>query len=353
MNNSSSMPEVSMPMRRYLAEHPAQKYLFFGGKGGVGKTVFAAAAAIGLARQGRRVLLASTNPVHSLTNLLGQDVLGKHVAVTGVPNLWAYEIETKETIERSKMQIREKIRWFLKFADITTKADEFVETATMNPAFEESAMFENMIDLMFKNEYDVYVFDTAPTANARRLLGMSKVYALWVNKMMKSREEAKTLREMLSFTKKKEADPLMEYLVSFRDRMEHARVLLTDPKLTAFYFVTLAEALPIAVVTRFIQWFKDFGIPVGGVLVNMVIDPKSVGPDAADFVKNRVAMQQEHMRTIWREFDGAVRAVVPLFETEVRGVAMLERLCDAIFAGDGAKPASRDATGRPSEVAAR
>ena len=256
----------------YLREHPTLKYFFFGGKGGVGKTVFAAAAAIGLARQGRRTLLASTNPVHSLTSLLGQDVLGKHVAVEGVPNLWAYEIETKQTIERSKMEIREKIRWFLKFADITTKADDFVESATMNPAFEESAMFENMIDLMFKDEYDVYVFDTAPTANARRLLGMSKVYSLWVNKMLKSREEAKTLREMLSFTKKKEADPLMDYLVSFRDRMEHARVLLTDPALTSFFFVTLPEALPIAVVTRFIQWFNDFGIPVGGVLVNMVID---------------------------------------------------------------------------------
>jgi arsenite-transporting ATPase len=214
-------------------------------------------------------------------------------------------------------------------------------------------MFENMIDLMFRNEYDVYVFDTAPTANARRLLGMSKVYALWVNKMMKSREEARTLREMLSFTKKKEADPLMEYLVSFRDRMEHARVLLTDAKLTAFYFVTLAEALPIAVVTRFIQWFKDFGIPVGGVLVNMVIDRASLGPDSAEFVKNRVAMQQEHIQTIWREFDGSVRAIVPLFETEVRGVSMLQRLCDAIFAADGAKPAPGDAAGRPLEVAAR
>jgi arsenite/tail-anchored protein-transporting ATPase len=346
-------PGITMPMGRYLSEHPTQKYLFFGGKGGVGKTVFAAAAAIGLARQGRRTLLASTNPVHSLTNLLGQDVLGKHVPIDGVPNLWAYEIETKETIERSKLQIREKIRWFLKFADITTKADEFVETATMNPAFEESAMFENMIDLMFKNEYDVYVFDTAPTANARRLLGMSKVYALWVNKMMKSREEARTLREMLSFTKKKETDPLMEYLVSFRDRMEHARVLLTDPKLTAFYFVTLAEALPIAVVTRFIQWFKDFGIPVGGVLVNMVIDPASLGPDSADFVKNRVSMQQEHMKTIWREFDDSVRAIVPLFETEIRGVPMLQRLCDAIFAADGAKAASAEAAVRPKEVAAR
>jgi arsenite-transporting ATPase len=210
-----------------------------------------------------------------------------------------------------------------------------------------------MIDLMFKNEYDVYVFDTAPTANARRLLGMSKVYALWVNKMMKSREEAKTLRELLSFSKKKEADPLMEYLVSFRDRMEHARVLLTDPKLTAFYFVTLAEALPIAVVTRFIQWFKDFGIPVGGVFVNMLIDAKAVGPDAADFVKNRVAMQQEHMQTIWREFDGAVRAIVPLFEKEVRGVEMLQRLCDAMFAEGSVKAAPAAGIDRPKEVAAR
>src|SRR5512145_1140385 len=186
------MPEITMPMGRHLREHSTLKYLFFGGKGGVGKTVFAAAVAMGLARQGRRTLLASTNPVHSLTNLLG-----KHVPVAGVPNLWAYEIETKETIERSKVQIREKIRWFLKFADITTKADDFVESATMNPAFEESAMFENMIDLMFENKYDVYVFDTAPTANARRLLGMAKVYALWFNKMMKSREEARTFREML------------------------------------------------------------------------------------------------------------------------------------------------------------
>jgi len=184
---------------------------------------------------------------------------------------------------------------------------------------------------MFKNEYDVYVFDTAPTANARRLLGMSKVYSLWVNKMLKSREEAKTLRELLSFTKKKEEDPLMAYLLSFRERMEHGRVLLTDPEQTSFFFITLPEALPIAVITRFIQWFHDFGIPVGGVLVNMLIDASTVGPNAADFVRNRVAMQQEHMKTVWQKFDGSVRAIVPLFETEVRGLPMLRRLSDALF----------------------
>ncbi len=192
-------------------------------------------------------------------------------------------------------------------------------------------MFENMVDLMLRGEYDVYVFDTAPTANARRLLGMSKVYSLWVDKMLKSREEARTLREMLSFSKKKHEDPLLEYLLGFRARMGQARELLTDEQRTAFFFVTLPEALPIAVVTRFIQWFKDFGIPVGGVLVNMVMDPASVSPDAAEFVRNRVSMQQEHMRTIWREFDDSVRALVPLFETEIRGVPMLKRLCDAIF----------------------
>jgi arsenite/tail-anchored protein-transporting ATPase len=325
------MGAIEKSMRQYLGEHKDLKFVFFGGKGGVGKTVFAGATALWHAQQGRRTMLASTNPVHSLTSLLGQNVLGKHTPVEGVPNLFAYEIETKETIERSKVEIRDKIKWFLKFADISTKAEDFVESATMNPAFEESAMFENMIDLMFKNEYDLYVFDTAPTANARRLLGMSKVYSLWVNKMLKSREEARTLREMLSFTKKKEADPLMDYLLSFRERMEHARVLLTDPAKTSFFFVTLPEALPIAVITRFIQWFHDFGIPVGGVLVNMLIDRASVKGDAADFVKNRMAMQAEHMETIWQKFDGNVRAVVPLFDDEIRGVEALKRLSGAMF----------------------
>jgi arsenite-transporting ATPase len=325
------MAQIETSMRGYLGEHAGLKFIFFGGKGGVGKTVFAAATAMWHAKQGRRTMLASTNPVHSLSSLLGQNVLGAHTPVDGVPNLWAYEIETKDTIERSKVEIREKIQWFLKFADISTKAEDFVESATMNPAFEESAMFENMIDLMLKNEYDVYVFDTAPTANARRLLGMSKVYSLWVNKMLKSREEAKTLREMLSFTKKKEQDPLMDYLLSFRDRMEQARVLLTDPELTSFFFVTLPEALPIAVITRFIQWFRDFGIPVGGVIVNMLIDRAAVGADAAEFVKNRVAMQQEHMETVWQKFDGSVRAIVPLFDDEIRGLPMLGRLRDSLF----------------------
>lgn len=325
------MSQIKESMHAYIGGHPSLKYIFFGGKGGVGKTVFAGATASWFAGQGRRTMLASTNPVHSLTGLLGQDVYGKPTAVDGVSNLWAYEIDTKETIERSKADIKQKIQWFLKFAEVSTQADAFVESATMNPAFEESAMFENMVDLMFKNEYDVYVFDTAPTANARRLLGMSQVYSLWVNKMLKSREEAQSLRQLLSFTKKKEQDPLMDYLLSFRDRMGQARKLLTDPEKTSFFFVTLPEALPIAVIKRFINWFRDFGIPVGGVIVNMLIQKDQLTAESPEFVRNRVAMQEEHMETVWKEFDGQVRAILPLYETEIRGAPMLKRLADALF----------------------
>lgn len=326
------MTEITVSMTQYMKNHPRLKYIFFGGKGGVGKTVMAGVAALWAAGQGKRTLLASTNPVHSLSNLLEQDVFGKPTPIRGVDNCHALEIDTRDTIERSKREIREKINWFLKFADITTKAEDFIESATMNPAFEESAMFENMMDIMFKDEYEFYVFDTAPTANARRLLGMSKVYSLWVEKMLKSREEAKSLREMLSFSKKKEKqDPLLEYLLGFRERMAHVKELLTDDALTAFFFVTLPESLPIAVITRFINWFHEFGIPVGGVLVNGLIQKDQVGSDAAEFVQNRVRMQTEHMEEIEKIFGENVRSITPLLETEIKGTGMLRRAIDLVF----------------------
>ena len=325
------MDQITVSMTKYMEDHPNLKYIFFGGKGGVGKTVLAGTAALWSAKQGKKTLLASTNPVHSLSNLYGQDVFGKAVTVCDESLCYAFEIDTKDTIDRSKQEIREKINWFLKFADLSTKADDFTESATMNPAFEESAMFENMTDIMFKDEYDFYVFDTAPTANARRLLGMSKVYSLWVEKMLKSREEAKSLKELLSFSKKNEEDPLLTYLLGFKDRMAKAQSLLTDDRLTAFFFATLPESLPIAVITRFINWFYEFGIPVGGVIVNGIIQKEQVGENAAEFVRNRVAMQEDHMKEIWDIFGDKVRATIPLFETEIKGAEMLKRMLKYLF----------------------
>ncbi len=102
------MSSIAMSMTNYVKAHPKIKYIFFGGKGGVGKTVMAGAAALWFARQGKKTLLASTNPVHSLSNLLNQDVFGKPVLICDENNCYAFEIDTKESIERSKKEIREK-----------------------------------------------------------------------------------------------------------------------------------------------------------------------------------------------------------------------------------------------------
>jgi arsenite-transporting ATPase len=317
----------------FIKRHPHMRYSYFGGKGGVGKTVVAAAVALWMAQQGKKTLLASTNPVHSLSNLFKQDVFGKPVLIPGTENLFVQEIDTKDTIEKSKHEIQEKISWFLKFADIPTKADDFIESATMNPAFEESAMFENMINIMFEDAFEFYVFDTAPTANARRLLGMSKVYTLWVDKMYKSRQEAAAMRLSLSFRKKKvaeEEDPLLDYLTTFKDRIEHMRVLLTDEEKSAFFFVTLLESLPIAVIRRFIGWFKDFGIPIGGVIINEAIDKSEVGKDSAQFILNRVKMQDKYREEVYQSFEN-VCGEIPLFENEVRGVDMVRKVTQALF----------------------
>ncbi len=123
----------------------------------------------------------------------------------------------------------------------------------------------------------------------------------------------------------------MDYLIDFQDRMSKAKDLLTDPEKTAFFFITLPEALPIAVMRQFINWFHEFGIPVGGVVVNMLIDKSKVSKSADDFVKNRVAMQDEYMQDIQQQFNGMVRSVLPLFETEIRGVDMLKRTADLLF----------------------
>ena len=100
-------PKITTSMGRFIEQRPELRYTFFGGKGGVGKTTLAGIMSARLASQGKRTLLASTNPVHSLSGLLDQDVFGKATAVSGVDNMWAFEIDTRESIERSKREIKE------------------------------------------------------------------------------------------------------------------------------------------------------------------------------------------------------------------------------------------------------
>src|SRR2546426_4542782 len=321
-----------LPFPSFIAGKKDLKYLFFGGKGGVGKTAVAGAAAYYLAETLRKkVLISSTNPVHSLSSLFGQDLWKRGISkVHGTQNLSAVEIDVSSTIERYKEEIRQRLLQFLKFADIPVDPAPFIEIATTNPAFEESAMFDDMVSLILNEKFDAYVFDTAPVAHTYRLLGMSKVYDLWLHKMVKSREEAVSLRAKLSFRREKilqelKKDPLLATLIATRRKTEEGRRLLTDAEKTAFFFVTLPLALPIAVVERFITWVEAFSIPIGGVIVNEVI-PKTDPTNLSPFVANSINEQAGYLRMPEQKFPGMVRAAIPLYEREVNGLEMVARM---------------------------
>lgn len=307
-------------------ERSKNKYIFFGGKGGVGKTVMAGATSIYLASLSRKTLLCSTNPVHSLSSCFGQQFVGLgETKVEGCDNLYALEIETAQTVEKYRDNTRCKILDFLKYADIPIDPAPFVDAATTNPAFEESAMFDNVVDILLSNKYDCYVFDTAPVAHTYRLLGMSKMYDMWLGKMIKSRGEAVSLKKSLSFKKEKKevCDPIIEGMLDSRKKTEEIRKLLTDPELTAFYFVTLPLALPISVVERFIYWVKAFQIPVGGVVVNQVMPQTG---STSPFIVNKMAEQKHYLELIDRKFGSLVAAQIPQFDSEIRGVEMLRKV---------------------------
>jgi arsenite-transporting ATPase len=191
-------------------------------------------------------------------------------------------------------------------------------------------MFDNVVDIILANKYDCYVFDTAPVAHTYRLLGMSKMYDIWLGKMIKSREDAMCLKKSLSFKKDKKeiCDPMIEGLLESRRKTEEIRKLLTDPNLTAFYFVTLPLTLPISVVERFIYWVKAFQIPIGGVIVNLVMpqmDSKS------PFILNKLAEQKTYMELIDKKFGSLVSARIPMFNKEILGVEMLRKVLAASF----------------------
>ncbi|MGH8104267.1 MAG: ArsA family ATPase [bacterium] len=319
---------------------PDLKFLFTGGKGGVGKTIAAAGIAYHFASRGKRTLVASLNPVHSMSSVFGQELSGGGIRpVAGVPNLHAIEVETSEVVERYRENIAKRVREFLKYSDIPLDARPFIDIAATNPAFEESAMFDRMIDLMLGEglQYDLVIFDTAAVANAIRLIGLSKIYGLWLNRMIESRKEALSLRVQLSFRREKvmeevRKDPMLADLLDSNERFTKARALLTDPERTAFLFVTLPLALPIAVVTRFIKMVNQYNIPVGGVIVNGIIDESVLAANPnEEYLRNRYLEQQRYLQQIQSDLGGLVCAFSPLHSGEVSGIASVAKVSQDLF----------------------
>lgn len=317
----------NVPTATYVTE--GVRYFFTGGKGGVGKTTIAAAMAYDLAtNSNKKTLLASLNPIHSLSNLLKQRLSGGSIIeVEGEKNLHAIEVEIDDLIRKYKDSIAGRLKEFFKWAEIPINPDPFIDIATTNPAFHESAMFDKVMDIVISEgqNYDAIVFDTAAVANAVRLIGLSKIYGLWLSRMLQSRKEALETRYKLSFRKDKmiqeiKQDPLVHELLNLNDKFKKARAVLTNPQETAFYFVTIPQSLPISVVKRFITMVKNFDIPVGGVIVNMVLKREAAAEDKSGYLSAKLEDQGKYLKMIDRDLGAYVRGYVPLYPKDIMGI---------------------------------
>ncbi len=325
-----------MKLDQIFAQRPKLKYMFTGGKGGVGKTVLAAGLAYYLAGQKRKTLLASLNPVHSLSSLFGQDLAGGKVRpIAGVENLSAVEVEIDDAVETYRTQISRRLREFLKWAEIPLNPEPFIEIATTNPAFQESAMFDKTMDIILREgqTYDRIIFDTAAVANAVRLIGLSKIYGLWLRRMIDSRKEAMSLRLQLSVKKDKvmdeiKRDPLIADLIGMNERFINSRKILINPEETAFFFVTIPQSLPISVVKRFMTMVSAFDVPVGGVMVNQIIPEDAFVSDKSGFLESKREEQKRYMDLIEADMGKLVVSYTRLFPREIVSLESLKRLVD-------------------------
>lgn len=201
-------------------------------------------------------------------------------------------------------------------------------------------MFDKMIDIMLNEakDFDRIVFDTAAVANAIRLIGLSKIYGLWLNRMIQSRKEALSLRVQLSFRKEKveeevRKDPMLADLLDMNERFTKVKKLLVDPEITAFFFVTLPLTLPISVVRRFIQQVQAYDIPVGGVIVNACIRADEARKAAGDeYLQNKFHEQEGYIRIIQEDLGPLVRSYIPLYKNEVHGLEALQEVARDMFA---------------------
>jgi len=305
--------------------------LFFGGKGGVGKTTMAAVAALQLAAEGHKTLLVSTDPAHSTSDIL-QHELGPEPSPVA-DSCWAMEIDPERAADEYIAGVKERI------ADavpprLLVEVDRQIDIARVSPGAVEAALFDRFTRILEEEagEFDRIVFDTAPTGQTLRLLSLPELMTDWMSGLIKRRRKVSAMAKMwrnVAGSEQKEdehEDPILTALEERRARFERARATLTDPKKTAFVFVLIPERLPIWETETAVEALSKHGIPVGAIVVNQILpDPETDQPDAR-FFEARRAREREHLARILENLGNWPLLGVRLQESDPVGVDALGRV---------------------------
>ncbi len=304
----------------------------YGGKGGLGKTTFSAATGYWLAQQGYKVLVFSVDPQASLSDIFQKDIFGKG-AVQIMHNLYAQEIDADRRIKEYQEEIRQKIFDMYGLDRIPDEIEQYIQAAAAEPAMEESAIFDAVVDIIVGGEYDYYIYDLVPLGHALYYLSMAKVYDEWIERITKLREEMREYEEMAARVRREELqeDEILRELLYIKNRINTASSILTDKERTAFFFVLIPEEMVIRDTLKARDLFVKFDVPISGYIVNRVLPDYLIQEDVPPYIKHRYEMQQEYIQRIKETFGHEVLGWVPEFERDVSGLDMIARVAEVMF----------------------
>lgn len=307
----------------------AAEFVLYGGKGGVGKTTMAAATGLASAAEGTETLVVSTDPAHSLSDILETPLGTEPTRVDNTDPLWAVEIDPEEALAESGVF----------GADAGLAVGGLEELLGMDgegggmPGADEAAAIQQLLELVDDDRYERVVVDTAPTGHTLRLLEMPEALDTLLGRVMQFRERLQgTLGSMNPFGADSEGGPSLEVA---RERVERLRAILRDPARTDFRIVMVPESLSVTETKRLRERLEGYGVPVGTLVVNRVMEPPEAVVDVAPetfvtpdlescaFCRRRWDVQQDALQDAQDLFRGVDVRRVPLFADEVAGREML------------------------------
>ncbi|HLO33652.1 MAG TPA: TRC40/GET3/ArsA family transport-energizing ATPase [Anaerolineales bacterium] len=298
---ASSLDEV----RTLIQPNGQRRTVFFAGKGGVGKTVASCITAVWLARQGYKTLLLTTDPAAHLGDVLDTPVGDVVTAVNGQQGLWAVKIDPKTAGETYKARILDDARQRGR-PDVAIKV---MEEELNSPCTEEMAAFDQFIDYAAQDDWDVVVFDTAPTGHTLRLLELPVDWSKQIEVKIFASVDAAAADDVA------------------KQRFGKVIQMMSDPEQSTFAFVMYPEATPILEAWRAAQELSTVGVHPGLAVANMVIP---LDQSTTPFVQSRRAMQERYLREITERFNLPL-VQIPLLPCEIKGLKMLAELGELMY----------------------
>jgi arsenite-transporting ATPase len=320
-------------LAKIFEQYPDRRYIMFGGKGGVGKTTFSAATAYYLAKKGKKVLVFSVDPQASLSDIFKVDIFGKGPTEI-MPNLYAQEIDADRRIKEYQDEIRKKILDMYGLDNIPDEIESYIQAASAEPAMEESAIFDEVVDIVVRGGYDYYIYDLVPLGHALYYLSMASIYDEWIDKITNLRQQMREYDQVVAVIRRDEEleeDAILNELLYIKDRINKSSSILTDKQKTAFFFVVTPEEMIINDTLKAAELFAKFDVPLSGYIVNRVLPASLKDQEIPEYLKNRITMQEHYLKVINDVFRGQILAFVPEMERDVTGLPMIEKVAKNMF----------------------